>query len=264
MSAFHKPKLYRTAAGCCICKAKSSSSRFTSSGKYEDFFSSCFLLSEPRGGEICNACVLLVKRYKKLPSGSSRHWAHVVDARAGPGVKNFVRERRRESCRERSFKKKHVYRRKRKNTDCSRIETSVSDDSDNSLPLQSTNQPTEPKVSDFIDLNIWKRKLVCCGTIFVGPYGEVMVDPRFLHKCLLHAKPKPKPVQLPKMPNSLFTIEKIIESELRNLESSNAVTESSLDMTESGKRASPSALPGDPESDEGFYDKPSISPTNSI
>ena len=90
------------------------------------------------------------------------------------------------------------------------------------------------------------------------------MDPRFLHKCLLHAKPKPKPVQLPKMPNSLFTIEKIIESELRNLESSNAVTESSLDMTESGKRASPSALPGDPESDEGFYDKPSISPTNSI
>ena len=115
MSAFHKPKLYRTAAGCCICKAKSSSSRFTSSGKYEDFFSSCFLLSEPRGGEICNACVLLVKRYKKLPSGSSRHWAHVVDARAGPGVKNFVRERRRESCRERSlaYKRKHVFGRKK-------------------------------------------------------------------------------------------------------------------------------------------------------
>ena len=33
-------------------------------------------------------------------------------SRAGPGVKNFVRERRRESCRERCFKKKHVYRRK--------------------------------------------------------------------------------------------------------------------------------------------------------
>ena len=92
------------------------------------------------------------------------------------------------------------------------------------------------------------------------------MDPRFLHKCLVHAKPKPKPVQLPKMPNSLFTIEKIIESELRNLESSNPVTESTLDMdiAETGKRASPSALPGDHESDEGFYDKPSISPTNSI
>lgn len=262
MSAFHKPKLYRTAEGCCICKAKSSSSRFTSSGKYEDSFSSCFLLSKPRGGEICNACVLLVKRYKKLPSGSPRHWAHVVDARAGPGVKNFVRERRRESCRERSFKKKHVYRRKKKNTECSRVATSISDDSDNSLPRGNLNPKDEPKVSDFIDLNIWKRKTVCCGTIFVGPYGEVMVDQRFLHKCPVHVKPKP--IQLPKMSNSLFTIEKIIESELRNFESSNTVNENNLNREESGKRVSPSLLSGDPETDEGFYDKPSISPTNSI
>ena len=131
MSSFHKPKLYRTLDGCCICKAKSSSSRwwlesrdwrllltlspslrFTSSAKYEENFRKCFHLSEPRRGEICNACVLLVKRFKKLPVSSGRHWGHVVDARAGPGVKNFVRERRRESCRERSFKKKHVYRRK--------------------------------------------------------------------------------------------------------------------------------------------------------
>ena len=90
----------------------------------------------------------MVKRYKKLPAGSSRHWAHVVDARAGPGVKNFVRERRRESCRERSFKKKHVYRRKEKNEESSEFVT----DSANSI------RPNpEPKVSDFIDLNIWKR-----------------------------------------------------------------------------------------------------------
>ena len=74
-------------------------------------------MSEPRQGEICNACVLLVKRFKKLPVSSGRHWGHVVDARAGPGVKNFVRERRRESCRERSFKKKHVYRRKPANSE---------------------------------------------------------------------------------------------------------------------------------------------------
>ena len=153
MSAFHKPKLYRTAEGCCICKAKSSSSRFTSSGKYEEFFSSCFLLSESRAGEICNACVLLVKRFKKLPSGSSRHWAHVVDARAGPGVKNFVRERRRESCRERSFKKKHVYKRKQKKPQ------SISDSAPSSslVPANTSKPKPEPKVSDFIDLNIWKR-----------------------------------------------------------------------------------------------------------
>ena len=49
--------------------------------KYEGWFSPCFQLSEQRGGEICNACVLLVKRFRKLPTGHSQHWAHVVDAR---------------------------------------------------------------------------------------------------------------------------------------------------------------------------------------
>lgn len=70
-------------------------------------------LSEERVGDICNACVLLVKRWKKLPTGSKKNWNHVsdvpvqlgfhhhvglwidicsalnqvVDARAGPGFK---------------------------------------------------------------------------------------------------------------------------------------------------------------------------------
>jgi hypothetical protein len=37
----------------------------------------CFKLHERRSGEICNACVLLVKRWKKLPAGSERNWRHV-------------------------------------------------------------------------------------------------------------------------------------------------------------------------------------------
>lgn len=34
-------------------------------------------LCETRSGEICNACVLLVKRWKKLPAGSKKNWNHV-------------------------------------------------------------------------------------------------------------------------------------------------------------------------------------------
>lgn len=34
-------------------------------------------LSEDRVGDICNACVLLVKRWKKLPHGSKKNWNHV-------------------------------------------------------------------------------------------------------------------------------------------------------------------------------------------
>ncbi|KAL3242176.1 hypothetical protein MRX96_047798, partial [Rhipicephalus microplus] len=90
MFSFHKPKIYRSALGCCICRAKSSSSRFTDSKKYEAEFARCFRIvaEDRRSGEICNACVLLVKRWKKLPPGTTRDWHHVVDARAGPGTKS--------------------------------------------------------------------------------------------------------------------------------------------------------------------------------
>lgn len=89
MFSFHKPKIYRSNLGCCICKAKSSSSRFTDSKKYENEFERCFRIQEKRSGEICNACVLLVKRWKKLSPENRqvKHWHHVVDARAGPGTK---------------------------------------------------------------------------------------------------------------------------------------------------------------------------------
>jgi hypothetical protein len=79
MFSFHKPKIYRSNNGCCICRAKSSSSRFTDSSKYEDEFQKCFRIQERRCGEICNACVLLVKRWKKLPDGTNRHWNHVSE-----------------------------------------------------------------------------------------------------------------------------------------------------------------------------------------
>lgn len=81
MFSFHKPKIYRSLQGCCICKAKSSSSRFTDSKKYEAEFEKCFLTKEKRSGDICNACVLLVKRWKKLPPGTGKDWRHVVDSR---------------------------------------------------------------------------------------------------------------------------------------------------------------------------------------
>uniref|UniRef100_A0A2K5DJN3 SIN3-HDAC complex associated factor n=1 Tax=Aotus nancymaae TaxID=37293 RepID=A0A2K5DJN3_AOTNA len=70
MFGFHKPKMYRSIEGCCICRAKSSSSRFTDSKRYEKDFQSCFGLHETRSGDICNACVLLVKRWKKLAGPS--------------------------------------------------------------------------------------------------------------------------------------------------------------------------------------------------
>ena len=32
----------------------------------------------------------------------------------------------------------------------------------------------------FIDLSKWRQEEICCGTIFRGPNGEVLVDPKWL------------------------------------------------------------------------------------
>ena len=97
------------------------------------------------------------------------------------------------------------------------------------------------------------------------------MDPRFLTKCSAHAPP----VTLPKIDNPLFTIEKIIESELKTFASTSSSSGTSS-VSGSGEESkpvspvcrkqvsrSPSGQAGE-EADEGFYDKPSISPTNSI
>ncbi|XP_021915286.1 protein FAM60A isoform X2 [Zootermopsis nevadensis] len=235
MFSFHKPKVYRSSTGCCICRAKSSSSRFTDSKKYEDDFMNCFQLHERRSGEICNACVLLVKRWKKLPAGSERNWRHVVDARAGPGTKSLTKFKSKNKKKlklkpdsiqkvEKFMKKKHIYM---KNDRLGREESpgALSDDitgedfmSDMSamcIPSSLASSPTPsddatavcsvkqrnksvsphrsekggkrrlspPAISSFLDMSFWKREKVCCGTIFKGPYGAIVIDPRFLKPC---------------------------------------------------------------------------------
>jgi hypothetical protein len=235
MFSFHKPKVYRSSTGCCICRAKSSSSRFTDSKKYEDDFMDCFQLHERRSGEICNACVLLVKRWKKLPAGSERNWRHVVDARAGPGTKSLTKFKSKNKKKlklkpdgiqkvEKLIKKKHIYMKNERSgreespgalSDDITGEDFMSDVSGMSMPSSLAPSPTPsddsaalstvkqcnksasphrsekgskrrlstPAISSFLDMSFWKREKVCCGTIFKGPYGAVIVDPRFLKPC---------------------------------------------------------------------------------
>ncbi|KAK2572848.1 SIN3-HDAC complex-associated factor [Acropora cervicornis] len=233
MFASHRPRVFRSRLGCCICGAKSSSSRFTSSTKYELLFSGCFLLSEERQGEICNACVLLVKRWKKLPPGSSKNWKHVVDSKAT--VKKTTKPRR--SSRTLSLEnEKDVTtlsngRSTSGRSNSSRDEEELETDSGGLSPtlMCASPSPSASDVSDefpsgsiashpvkrvstasqtsflfpsltssannklpFIDLSTWRREEICCGTIFRGPYGEVLVDPKLLNSmctCSSSARP---------------------------------------------------------------------------
>ncbi|XP_076045014.1 SIN3-HDAC complex-associated factor isoform X2 [Oratosquilla oratoria] len=237
MFSFHKPKVYRSTTGCCICKAKSSSSRFTDSKKYEDDFIDCFNLKERRTGEICNACVLLVKRWKKLPKGTDRNWHHVVDARAGPGTKSLTKYKSKklkknpidpEKPAKEKIKKKHRYVRKVSregspgalSDDVTVGDERLSEGSDPSMPnslapspypseddcdsqdrtLSSIGTskrkqcvPSQYQFSSFVDLSYWKQEKVCCGIIFTGERGEVLIDRRYFRPCSCRKSPSSSP-----------------------------------------------------------------------
>jgi hypothetical protein len=220
MFSFHKPKIYRSLKGCCICRAKSSSSRFTDSKRYEDDFDKCFMTSESRQGEICNACVLLVKRWKKLPIGSNRNWHHVVDARAGPGTKSIMKMKSKNREEKLRIKKKHKHKKPVHKAKPPQSPGGLSDDiileddcsegsSIGSTPLPSDCSDDEQmtarkgqrkqrgrkkanpiRCSSFLDLTYWKKTEICCGIIFKGVNGEVLVDMKLLRPCR-SCKPSP-------------------------------------------------------------------------
>jgi len=180
MSSYHKPKVFRSLEGCCICKAKSSSSRFTDSGKYESAFQKCFKIQDNRQGEICNACVLIVKRWRVLPPDTKKNWYHVVDSREGPGgskvtFRNIKKRPEKEPQLTEKFekirRKKSKFNKKPENNPM--IDTEDNTDSEN--------------VSGFIDLSYFRRKKVCCGFIFEGMAGEVIIDQRFFNRCQSHS-----------------------------------------------------------------------------
>lgn len=242
MFASHRPRVFRSRLGCCICGAKSSSSRFTSSSKYELLFRGCFQLNEERQGEICNACVLLVKRWKKLPSGSAKNWKHVVDSKAT--VKRTTKPRRSsrnsmivENGNELTSTMNGSRATSGRSASCGGQETrdddeietdsgemsptlmcgspspspsDVSDDLSSGSTTTSSKQVRQVSTASqtsflfpsltssannklpFIDLSMWRREEICCGTIFRGPHGEVLVDPKLLNPvctCSCSARP---------------------------------------------------------------------------
>lgn len=210
----------------------------------------CFNLKERRSGEICNACVLLVKRWKKLPKGTDRNWHHVVDARAGPGTKSLTKFKSKKLKKnllspdkplKEKIKKKHRYIRKEGretspgalSDDIAVGDERLSEGSGPSVPgslapspypspypseddadsqdrtllcgasKRKKSLPTQLQLSSFVDLTYWKQEKVCCGLIFRGDCGEVLIDPRFFQPCScriksLECSPAPTPASTPR------------------------------------------------------------------
>jgi len=177
MSSYHKPRVFRSNDGCCICKAKSSSSRFTDSGKYENSFTPCFKLEEShkRHGDICNACVLIVKRWRVLPKDTDKNWHHVVDSRVGPGGSKVTFRNVKRKVEPESEEKFEKIRKKKQKLTIKKVTEPVDNINDS--------------ISGFIDTTYFNRKTICCGVIFEGLYGEVIIDQRFFKRCPHHSLP---------------------------------------------------------------------------
>ena len=115
-----------------------------------------------------------------------------------------------------------------------------------------------PKVSDFIDLTIWKKKKVCCGIIFVNAFGEAIVDPRFFKPC--HKKSENK-----ELTESLLSFESIIKEELESVQKSHGKSQDCDDRKvpdrkerKDSEKSFESKFSSD--HDEGFCDRSSCSP----
>jgi len=295
MSSYHKPKTYRSLEGCCICKAKSSSSRFTDSDKYEDEFENCFHLeSEERRGDICNACVLIVKRWRQLPLGTSKNWAHVVDARAGPGhntkkmmvpvvLKPTVKKRPIEEVEEERSPKILKKMKTKKKKLLNKAEARVA-----KIELAKKAKRKNPEgvrrrvvgggeqrlincTSGFIDFGYWRRMDSCCGLVYVGQLGEVMVEQSNFLPCAAHnpnlasladTAAKAIPLKAPVAPTSFVPVPApldIIDSDKSFIDEDEDTDSMSFysDTDSSVSKTSKNDLAAhtDDEGFEGLYDK---------
>uniref|UniRef100_A0A2I3GE67 SIN3-HDAC complex associated factor n=1 Tax=Nomascus leucogenys TaxID=61853 RepID=A0A2I3GE67_NOMLE len=185
MFGFHKPKMYRSIEGCCICRAKSSSSRFTDSKRYEKDFQSCSGLHDTPSGDICSACVLLVKRWKKL---------------AGPSLKTTLKPKKVKTLSGNRIKSNHISKLqkefKRHNSDAHSTTSSASpaqspcysNQSDDGSDTEMASGSNRTPVFSFLDLTYWKRQKTCCGIIYKGRFGEVLIDTHLFKPCCSNKK----------------------------------------------------------------------------
>ncbi|KAM7338955.1 hypothetical protein ACRRTK_002439 [Alexandromys fortis] len=189
MFGFHKPKMYQSIEGCCICRAKSSSSRFMDSKRYEKDFRSCFGLQETCSGDICNACVLFVKTWKKLPAGSKKKKKNELESRgrckgriqSEDNVETKESENSGNRMKSNQISKLQEF--KRHNSDAHSTTSGAepaqspcySNQSDYGSDTEMVSGSNRTPVFSFLDLTYWKRQ-ICCGIIYKGRFGEVLID----------------------------------------------------------------------------------------
>uniref|UniRef100_A0A8C2CMN9 SIN3-HDAC complex associated factor, like n=1 Tax=Cyprinus carpio TaxID=7962 RepID=A0A8C2CMN9_CYPCA len=121
----------------------------------------------------------------------------VVDARAGPGFKLTKPKKVKNSDGKKKSKLKKLHKFKRQNSDAHSTTSSMSpsqspshsNQSDDGSDIETKQRRPNPSGFSFLDLSYWKRKKVCCGIVYKGRFGEVIIDPRLFKPCCNKKRP---------------------------------------------------------------------------
>lgn len=132
-----------------------------------------------------------MKRFKRLPPGSNRHWGHVVDARTGPGLKSMTKFKKRKEEQEAGDKVTSMserlgklFKKKKKDKSYKKETRSLGGSSDDSPP-----SPTGSQGSDDDDDALFGKKF------FDYPTRSTKKRQK-LEKQRRHRRKNPKPMKL--------------------------------------------------------------------
>lgn len=190
-----------------------------------------------------------------------------MDARAGPGAKNFVKQKKKDEAGE-EFEK---IRRKHSNKKPSRTNSGGPGEEECLVTPEnveaSSSRLRENKIGDFFDSYYWKRETVRGRDIYRGLMGEIMIDTR---SWVSEAKDEAEKVESAAENDdnnndkanlsdaAPMTVESLIESELRKLSGKKTGETCETDLvheSRDGEVVKVGLSVG--EQDEGFCDKSS-------
>lgn len=142
---------------------------------------------------------MLVKRFKRLPPGSNRHWGHVVDARTGPGLKSMTKFKKRKEEQEVKEEKDRFNKIFKKSKKKFKKETSsLGGSSDDSPP-----SPTESQHSDDYDDGLFQKKFFSYTT---RAQQQVLKRKEAELKAAKRKRKNPNPIKNLRWPANYFNL----------------------------------------------------------
>lgn len=124
-----------------------------------------------------------------------KNWNHVVDARAGPSLKTTLKPKKVKTLSGNRMKSSQISKLqkefKRHNSDAHSTTSSASpaqspcysNQSDEGSDTEMASSSNRTPVFSFLDLTYWKRQKICCGIIYKGRFGEVLIDTHLFKPC---------------------------------------------------------------------------------